>query len=248
MTNSTTQRRLPDQTMMKPFNVVNTKPALWIIIWEPTPLLTKASFVTKQSSWLLTPRPTTYARGHQLYASGGTYIHTYIMVLSNLSVSDVSIYFVYTYIHTYIHTSSSSSCVRIISSLPNLSFAHMYIHTYILSPMHTYIHTFPSGVVHRSEHTYIHTYIHTSSSSSWVVVRLGRLDLFGLGYTTVCRARWTLTLVASNILLPTEPVSTFFTLERQFCTFSNTYIHTYIPIRCIPQKCTQKYIHTYIHK
>ena len=45
--NSTT---IPDQTMTKPFNVVNTKPALWIIIWEPTPLLTKASFVTKQSS------------------------------------------------------------------------------------------------------------------------------------------------------------------------------------------------------
>ena len=45
-------------TMTKPFNVVNTKPALCFIIWEPPPLLTKqalllrtkASPVTKRSS------------------------------------------------------------------------------------------------------------------------------------------------------------------------------------------------------
>ena len=44
-------------TMTKPFNVVNTKPALCFIIWEPPPLLTKqalllrtkASPVTKQA-------------------------------------------------------------------------------------------------------------------------------------------------------------------------------------------------------
>ena len=34
------------------------------------------------------------------------------------------------------------------------------------------------------------------------------------------RDELTRTLVASNFLLPTEPFSTSFTLERQFCTFS----------------------------
>ena len=81
-----------------------------------------------------------------------TYIHTYIiiiMVLSNLSVSDVSIYFVWLTAllvmrdeleHLYIHTSSSSSCVRIISSLP------------------IGLHVVASSSIN------IHTYIHTSSS------------------------------------------------------------------------------------
>ena len=41
---------IPDQIMTKPFNVVNTKPALCFMIWEPPPLLTKASLVTKRSS------------------------------------------------------------------------------------------------------------------------------------------------------------------------------------------------------
>ena len=139
----------------------------------------------------MTPRPTTSVRGHQLYASGGTYIHTYIFVLSNLSVSDVSIYFVWLIALLVVrdeleHLWRAISCCRLnrspqVSHL-NGSFARSATVILLLTVPHCGIrllcrfkscgrlNCFP----HRSQdickaslstaayiHTYIHTYTHT---------------------------------------------------------------------------------------
>ena len=160
-----------------------------------------------------------------------TYIHTYIiiiMVLSNLSVSDVSIYFVWVLALLVVrdeleHLWRAISCCRLnrspqVSHL-NGSFAR-------------------SATILLHIHTYIHTYIIIMRQDHQLPAQLG------------------LHLVVSSSINKWQ-CHKYPTLQQRFQTKSMTYIHTYIhhhhhhasgssapcPIRA-SRRCV---IHTYIH-